>query len=97
MTSITKLKQQLTNKIKITATNVYNAATPKVQKKIDQIASAKMEDVLATATTIGTITFIIFSIVRNVNSASPSNRENSFTYNEVHITNNYYYGKDESK
>lgn len=96
---INKLKTQVSEKVQKKGKELYDKASPKVQKEIDKIIATKSEDLIKTGTTIIGIGMIIIFAIRAVNSSfseeleettSSSARVINTYYNRVNITNNYY-------
>lgn len=89
------IKTKFTNAIKKKATEFYDSASPKVQEQLEKLATTKIDEVVKTASSFAIVGFIIYSVVKAVNNPKETLRDNCMTYNEVHITNNYFYGKDD--
>lgn len=98
--SLSSVKSSITTKVKSKAQKLYEAASPKVQKAIDDIVSQKSDDLIDKATNVICIGVLIFFSLSAVNSTgSPfishdGPRTIYNVYSEVNNTYNYY-GKEE--
>lgn len=97
------MSEKVSNAAQKKAKEIYDSASPKVQKEIDKIITAKTEDLVKTGTTILGISMIIIFAIRAVNSSSSEELEETTSstpriintyYNRVNITNNYYSKED---
>ena len=97
-----KVKTQLSEKVRLKASEMYEKASPKVQKEIDKVIATKAEDLIKAGTKVLGIGMIIIFAIRAVNSPSESIKEIAETanrvinvhYDEVNITYNYYSKED---
>lgn len=83
------------------AKELYDAASPKVQKEIDKIIATKTEDLAKNALKIGGIAMMIIFVIKGINSsesveetAETLGRVINIHYDEVNITYNYYSKED---
>lgn len=91
---ISSATEKICTKFKTKAQELYEKASPAVQKQIETIASTKINDIKPALISMGTLLTVGFVIFKALNSSADSPKPGFGTYYEIHITNNYYNKED---